>query len=438
MFLLIGILFLILQGCSSDEEIPVRSDNQSEITDFVSSNAKTVDRPAIKSRNQVVVRYKPHLTASQRYLKRYQNHVTNYEPCSCGDSDLELWIIDNTQISVEDVVDNLETDADVEGDYQLYFSIDDQQVAFGVPTQNDLIAPPGSRNTVNIAIIDTGVDYASFSKPFLYGYSRNQSCPSEVSGWDFVNGDPNPQDDAGHGTLVTKLITKELDKKNIDHRILAVKAFNENGRGSYWNIICAMNYVIHKRPRIDIVNMSFGWYIEAEEILPSKQDILKTMINSRLRRTLFVASAGNVTPDSQNGPYDVDGGQYLHFPSGYNSINLLTVGGCDIKGGLPDINPVTNVIQNARLATRSNYGNISIDMVAPFSGYFPAMGGLEKQPQGTSFSCAFTSSRVADFYSKGSTFPPGIKNELFNAAYTSPHMQEVTKEGKVIVTDKDN
>jgi subtilisin family serine protease len=426
--LLLGILFLILQGCTTDEEMIMKSNNDSEITPAI-GHSKSVSRPAIKSRNQVVVRYKPYLTDSQRYQLRNRNHVKKHKTCSCGDNDLELWMVNNDSITVEEVVDNLETTADVEGDYQLYFSIDNQQIALGASTQNDLIAPPGNRNTINIAIIDTGIDYASFSKPFLYSNSKNQNCPGETSGWDFTNKDPDVQDDAGHGTLVTKLITSELDKKRLDYRVLPVKAFDENGRGSYWNIICAMNYVIHKQPEIDIVNMSFGWYIAPEEIPESNQEILKMMIDSKMRTTLFMASAGNVLTNEQ--PQDVDTGGNLHFPSGYDSTNLLTVTGYD-PSNTPSIDPDTNSIKNVKLADRANYGAISIDMVAPFSGYFP-VSEKQEQPEGNSFSCAYTTARVADFYNQGNNHPSNIKNELFDAAYTSQDMQMVTKEGKVIV-----
>ncbi|PKV51772.1 subtilase family protein [Aquimarina sp. MAR_2010_214] len=431
--LLLGILFLILQACTTDEEITIKSNDDSEITTTIKTYPGTIDRPAIKSRNKVVVRYKPHLTGSQRYLIRNQNHVKKHKTCSCGDGDLELWIIDNAMISVEEVVENLETDADVEGDYQLYFSIDNQQIAFEDPTPNNLIAPPGNRSTVNIAIIDTGIDYASFSKPFLYSNPRNQNCPGEVSGYNFVNKSPNVQDDAGHGTLVTKLITSKLDKEHIDYRVLPVKAFDENGRGSYWNIICAMNYVIHKQPVIDIVNMSFGWYIAPEEIPESNQEILKMMIDSKMRTTLFTASAGNVPSNEQ--PHDVDTGGNLHFPSGYDSANLLTVAGYNPSSTIY-IDPKTHTIKNVKLADRSNYGTISIDMVAPFSGYFPISEEFG-EPVGTSFSCAYTTARVADFFTIGST-PSNVKNELWDSAYTSTDMQTVTKEGKVIVHNREN
>ena len=81
-------------------------------------------------------------------------------------------------------------------------------------------------NNVKIGIIDTGIDY---NHPDL----RN----NYAGGYDFVNNDPDPSDDNGHGTHVTGIASAIADGKGVvgvapKARIYAIKALNSSGYGS--------------------------------------------------------------------------------------------------------------------------------------------------------------------------------------------------------------
>ncbi len=423
LLLILGALILILHGCSYEEERLIETNRDPEV-----KSSSIIPLPVI-SKNQVVIRYGPGFVPStppgiKKRTIRAAYHVLDYETCSCGDDSLELWTIDTSEIDVEEIVDNLSPPpGDVEGDYQFTFDMDnDDKVASGLASNlNGKLVISDTGDPVDIAVIDTGVDYDYFDEPFLYYEPDDAGCLTEVSGWDFVNEDPDIRDDHGHGTLVTKLITSELDAHNIDYNILSVKAFDKKGKGSYWNMVCALNYVTKKTRPVDLINMSFGWYGVPD------QDIMKNLIEEAGTNTLMVASAGNhgVNTDTE----------YRHFPSGYTSSNLLTVGGYKVTGPIR-ISSSGDILEGIALADESNYGGHSIDMVATFGPYRFLMKSPGKPPfiadvNGTSFAAAYITAKAAGIY--GNNTPEVVKNDVLMSAYTAEAISRVTKEGKVIL-----
>lgn len=419
--IIVTILFLILQSCTEEDTELIEASMSTKIEDTTKSSTPPLP---IKSKDQVVVRFKTNQTPSQKRVLRDSLKVIDYKTCSCGNNDLELWTIDKEAIDVEEVVDNFPPEGDVEGDYQFNFIIENNDnVALGAITAiEDKIAPINAK-AVNIAVIDTGVAYDYFEDPFLYYNPDQVSCRPEISGWDFVNDDKDMRDDHGHGTLVTRLITTTMDANNIDYRILPVKAFDKSGHGSYWNLVCATNYVVNKTPSIDVVNMSFGWYTLPE------QDIMKSLIHEARKTTLFVASAGNHSINTD--------GRMPHFPSGYDARNLLTVGGFKPTDAV-QVTASGDIYGGIELANKSNYGSSSIDMVAPFRYYIlmepPVEASYKFEAQGTSFSSAFVTAQAAQIF--GNNTPYRVKKNLLKSAYFSEEIKKDTQEGKVILNDE--
>lgn len=326
---------------------------------------------AILSPNQIVVRYKTEKkpgpardTLRARVQSQYNFDIAEVKTCNCNLTDIELWTIDTTGYAqqgkggVEDIlksIKNNEEEGDMEGDHQFYFNM--QTIA--KPCKNEgiglqaKVGPGNGDRIINVAIIDTGLDYQYFS-PILYNSKSPSACEPNISGWDFVNNDNDPMDDHYHGTLVTKVLISSFDSTNIPYRILPLKAFDENGRGSYFDVMCAIRY-IHELGDIDIVNMSFGWD-ELDDI-----DIMKSLIDDT-KQTLFVASAGNNGTNT-----DLPGNE--HYPSGFDSNNLLSVAGfvpMEDDGGNAAPTAATGTNNSIMLDPRSNYGPASIDIAAPF------------------------------------------------------------------------
>lgn len=150
-----------------------------------------------------------------------------------------------------------------------------------------------------IALIDTGTD------------------GSTIDAVSFVDNDVT--DNFGHATKMIKMIRKQ----NKNAKILALKALDDNGKGTTASVVAALQYAIDSH--VSIINMSFsGRSTEDKSLVESKvKEAIKTGIT-------VVASAGN------NGSEAID-----YIPA--NIAGVITVGACDEKG---------------TILSTSNHGNI--------------------------------------------------------------------------------
>ena len=150
-----------------------------------------------------------------------------------------------------------------------------------------------------IALIDTGTD------------------GSTVDAVSFVDNDVT--DNHGHATKMIKTIRKQ----NKNAKILALKALDDNGKGTTASVVAALQYAIDSH--VSIINMSFsGRSTEDKSLVESK---VKEAIKAGIT---VVASAGN------NGSEAID-----YIPA--NIAGVITVGACDSKG---------------TILSTSNHGNI--------------------------------------------------------------------------------
>lgn len=139
-----------------------------------------------------------------------------------------------------------------------------------------------------IALIDTGTD------------------GSTVDAVSFVDNDVT--DNFGHATKMIKTIRKQ----NKNAKILALKALDDNGKGTTASIVSAIQYAIDSH--VSIINMSFS----------GKANDDTSLIESKVKEAIkagitVVASAGN------NGSIAYD-----YIPS--NIEGVITVGACDSTG----------------------------------------------------------------------------------------------------------
>ncbi len=121
----------------------------------------------------------------------------------------------------------------------------------------------GSRGKgVTVAIIDTGIDY---THPALGGGFG--PAFKVIGGWDFVNNDADPFDDAGHGTHVAGIVAG--DSSTItgvapDASLIAYKVLGANGSGSDSNVIAAIERTAdpngdgNTSDHADVANLSLG------------------------------------------------------------------------------------------------------------------------------------------------------------------------------------
>lgn len=241
--------------------------------------------------------------------------------------------------------------------------IDQRSLAFidGQSPANFYGQPPALRVRINeahaisrgagvkVAVIDTGID---FYHPLLAG---------KITGpyYDFAANDAYPIDEltgpgGGHGTFVAGLIALAAP----DARVIPLRAFSSDGRGSSFNIAKAIrhaaNYGAH------IINMSFG--------LLDKDLLIESAVKyAQARKVVLVASAGNANDEQ------------LNYPAADNLTIAVTS---------------TNSWDDYK-APFANY-NLDVDVSAPGAGIYSAFPGNRwAWWDGTSFSTALVSGEAA-------------------------------------------
>ncbi|MBN2488807.1 MAG: S8 family serine peptidase [Methanosarcinaceae archaeon] len=151
---------------------------------------------------------------------------------------------------------------------------------------------------VNVAIIDTGIDY---NHPDLAGNYKG--------GIDFVNNDDEPMDDAGHGTHCAGIIAAEDNDAGVvgvapEANLYAVKVLDASGSGLMSDVVAGIQWAAGKD--IDVISMSLGG--------PSS-DSLKAACDSAYDKGIVViAAAGNSGAPRGRSTTTVD------YPGAYDSV----------------------------------------------------------------------------------------------------------------------
>jgi subtilisin family serine protease len=167
---------------------------------------------------------------------------------------------------------------------------------------------------VAIAVIDTGLD---LNHPDLAGKlwvnpgevagngldDDANGLVDDVHGWDWVGGDNAPQDDTGHGTHVAGIAAAATDNgigvagACPNCRVMALKALDAAGVGTYSNIAAAIIYAADKGARV--VNLSLGGYGDSS--------LLRDAAAYASQTAVVVAAAGNDNKPDRFYPAAYDG-----------------------------------------------------------------------------------------------------------------------------------
>ena len=137
----------------------------------------------------------------------------------------------------------------------------------------------GSTNTINIAVLDTGVDGAH---PDLVGRVRQ--------GFDFYDGDTDASDEQFHGTAVASIIAADTDNRvgiaglSWGAQILPVRVLGPDGVGSECTIVAGMVYAADQA---SVENLSLGADGACSTVMQQAVDFV---VNNN---TAVIAAAGN-------------------------------------------------------------------------------------------------------------------------------------------------
>ncbi|MDP3013831.1 MAG: S8 family serine peptidase, partial [Candidatus Subteraquimicrobiales bacterium] len=195
-----------------------------------------------------------------------------------------------------------------------YFSSQWSLARIGLPQAWD--AETGRSNSVMVAVLDTGVDA---THPDLAG--------KVIAGYDFINKDPDPSDDDGHGTAVASVIAAATNNSqgiagtSWGAKIMPLKVLNGAGDSSEYAVSKGIIYAADKGAKV--INMSFGGSTYS-------QTIQSAIDYAGSKGCLLVAAAGNLS----NGALP-----NVFYPAAYDGVLAVSA---------------TN--QSDLLATWSNYG----------------------------------------------------------------------------------
>ncbi len=188
------------------------------------------------------------------------------------------------------------------------------------------------------SIFDTGI---TKSKRVWNGYYDPSSF-----GFDFVYNSNHPTDNHNHGTHMSSIISQNIVNGNGALTLSAYKTQGDDGVGSVFDAIKAIDKAISEG--INIVNMSFSYNVEATHGAEPKSAIRLAIDEAEsMGGILFVASAGN---DSNDNDFQNNVAGLAAFPSSLPNDNIISVASADC---------------NKMISSFSNYGQESVDVFAP-------------------------------------------------------------------------
>ena len=144
---------------------------------------------------------------------------------------------------------------------------------------------------VKVAVLDTGVAYAS-----RRGYRRSPDLLNRfVKGFDFVDGDPYPDDLNGHGTHVASTIAETtgngygLTGLAYGTRIMPVRVLDRSGTGDSVAISAGIRYAARRGAKV--INLSFEF--DSSVTRGQIPDILDALRYARRKGALVIGASGN-------------------------------------------------------------------------------------------------------------------------------------------------
>lgn len=249
----------------------------------------------------------------------------------------------------------------------------------------------GSRNVL-VGIIDTGVDRSHpdlaanmWSNPGETGTDGNggdkrsngidddgNGFIDDWRGWDFVNGDNNPDDDHGHGTHVAGTIGamggNGTGVTGVCWQVsmVGIKFLGPFG-GTTSDAISAVEYATSLGCNLTSNSWGGGGY---------SQELADAISQAGAAGRLFIAAAGNSSGDNDLSPV---------YPASYALPNIIAVAATD---------------HNDALAGFSCYGAVSVDLAAPGVSILSTLpGAAYGQYSGTSMATPHVSGACALLWS---------------------------------------
>jgi subtilisin family serine protease len=200
----------------------------------------------------------------------------------------------------------------VEYDAQVYAT--EQTTPWGIEKVGATQVHSTYENTgdgINVAILDTGIDY---NHPDL--------DENYAGGYDFVNNDEDPWDDQYHGTHCAGTVAAENNTEGVigvapDVNLYALKVLDSEGSGYYSYIISALEWAVEND--IDVASMSLSGSSDYIYLRNACDEAYSNGV-------VLVAAAGNTGDDS------------LRYPAAYDSV--IAVSATDSNNDIADFSSI--------------------------------------------------------------------------------------------------
>ncbi|GMH38076.1 hypothetical protein BSKO_05960 [Bryopsis sp. KO-2023] len=272
----------------------------------------------------------------------------------------------------------------------------------------------GSQRVV-VTVIDTGIDY---NHPELWnnmwvnegeipgnGIDDDQNgYVDDYYGYDFKNEDGDPFDDHGHGTHIAGIIgaignnSRGISGINHHVKIMACKFMDKFGGGSLSDAVKCLDYSLQMGA--DITSNSYGHqrYSKCLDVALKKAEN---------KGQLFVAASGNEGLDNDLFPT---------YPANYNHSVVISVGSSD---------------EGDQLSPFSNFGNLTVDILAPGHNILSTVPGGFRSDTGTSMAVPHVAGAAALLLSAsgGKLSGSQLKKILLESVDTVPDLKKVVSSG---------
>ncbi|MEH2355670.1 S8 family peptidase [Nostoc sp.] len=218
---------------------------------------------------------------------------------------------------------------------------------------------------VVVAVVDTGVDYNHEDLTNNIWTNTKEIAGNGIDddgngyiddnyGWNFADQNNNTLDDNGHGTHVSGTIAGENNNYGVtgiayDAKIMAVKALDSSGSGSYSSISKGIRYAVDNGA--NVINLSLGG-ASSNRTLESAIDYASS------KGVIVVMAAGN------------DGDSSPDYPARYASKSGIAVGAVDKNNNLADFSnrSGTNPIAYVTAPGVKVYSSVPNNQYATYSG----------------------------------------------------------------------
>jgi subtilisin len=276
-------------------------------------------------------------------------------------------------------------------------------------------------SAVGVAVIDTGID---LSHPDLNVAGSGKNCVSSASA----------QDDHGHGTHVAGTIAARNNGSGVvgvapDTKLYSVKVLNQNGSGSWSQVVCGIDWVTENAGSIRVANMSLGGGGARIRTCAETTDAMhKAICNSTAAGVVYTVAAGN-------SGWDYDYEPQPDVPAAYPEV--LTATALSDTDGLPgalgsNCGRGAFAERDDRHASFSNYAKLATShshtLAAPGVCIVSSkLGGGTTSMSGTSMAAPHVAGAAALCIGEGQ--PNGPCANL-TASVPSGFIAEITREDK--------